>query len=413
MKKIILFSTLMVMGVRASVLWAQPSTSLEISPQEIEQYRALGYQGIDAFLQKYKSQLEGPKKEIYERGLDQICQQKDCYASRLYWHTDFAQAQAEAKRTNKPILALRMLGKLTEDLSCANSRFFRVALYPNREISTYLREHFILHWETVRPVPKLTIDFGDGRTYKSTITGNSIHYVVDEKGQVLDAFPGLYGPEAFLNYLKQAQAFAKTYAKTVDSKKEEVRLAHHEEVVSSIQKAWESELKSLGIKFERKLEEVNSNSEAERAGALAITKSAMEMPILRSIRKNQELLTTKTEEQGWTMLAQKHMGESRLDASSKALLAKKQSKLSKAKNSSLQNASVDVLTASFEKAMALDTVRNGYVLRSDVYRILIEGSAFVEDINSSIYHRVFLMPLSDPSFGLLGPEYNALDGGGL
>ena len=33
---------------------------------------------------------------------------------------------AEAQRTNRPILSLRLLGNLTDDFSCANSRFFRV-----------------------------------------------------------------------------------------------------------------------------------------------------------------------------------------------------------------------------------------------------------------------------------------------
>jgi len=31
-----------------------------------------------------------------------------------------------AQRTNRPILSLRLLGNLTDDFSCANSRFFRV-----------------------------------------------------------------------------------------------------------------------------------------------------------------------------------------------------------------------------------------------------------------------------------------------
>ena len=32
--------------------------------------------------------------------------------SRLYWHTDLAEARAAAERTGRPILSLRMLGKM-------------------------------------------------------------------------------------------------------------------------------------------------------------------------------------------------------------------------------------------------------------------------------------------------------------
>ena len=67
----------------------------------------------------------------------------------------------------------------------------------------------MLHWKSVRPVPKITIDFGDGRVVERTITGNSIHYVLDADGTVIDAVPGLYGPKAFLERLDEAAAVEK------------------------------------------------------------------------------------------------------------------------------------------------------------------------------------------------------------
>lgn len=142
--------------------------------------------------------------------LDELCQQRDCYASRLYWYTDIEQAKAAARTSGKPILSLRLLGRLDQDLSCANSRFFRVALYPNVEISKLLQDRFVLHWQSVRPVPKVTIDFGDGRKLERTITGNSIHYILDASGRPIDAIPGLYSPKAFLRQLQQAEIAVKT-----------------------------------------------------------------------------------------------------------------------------------------------------------------------------------------------------------
>ena len=97
------------------------------------------------------------------RALDGIAGQRDCYASQLFWYTDLEKAKAESKATGKPILSLRLMGNLTDEFSCANSRFFRTTLYANKEVSAALRDRFILHWQSVRPVPKVTIDFGDGR----------------------------------------------------------------------------------------------------------------------------------------------------------------------------------------------------------------------------------------------------------
>src|SRR3982751_3997503 len=90
----------------------------------------------------------------------------------LPWFSDLPSAIAEARRVNRPILSLRLLGRLDEELTCANSRFFKKLLYPHPQINQLLRDHFILHWQSVRPVPIVTIDFGDGRRIRKTLTGN-------------------------------------------------------------------------------------------------------------------------------------------------------------------------------------------------------------------------------------------------
>ena len=44
-------------------------------------------------------------------------------------------------------------------------------------------------------------DYGDGRKIERTVTGNSIHYVLDENGEVVNALPGLYSPNRFYQFL--------------------------------------------------------------------------------------------------------------------------------------------------------------------------------------------------------------------
>ena len=126
----------------------------------------------------------------------------------LPWFTDLGAAVAHARRAHKPILSLRLLGRLDEELSCANSRFFKKHLYPDPQIHRALRDDFVLHWESVRPVPIVTIDFGDGRRVERTLTGNSCHLVLDMRGRPVDVLPGLFSREVFLGLLAQARLFA-------------------------------------------------------------------------------------------------------------------------------------------------------------------------------------------------------------
>jgi hypothetical protein len=129
--------------------------------------------------------------------IDRVARQKDAHLSGLFWHTELDEALSEARARNLPVLSLRLLGRLDEELSCANSRFFRAILYSDPAISSLLRERFVLHWESLRPVPVLTVDFGDGRSFNRTVTGNSIHYVLAPDGRVIDALPGLIAPRVF------------------------------------------------------------------------------------------------------------------------------------------------------------------------------------------------------------------------
>src|SRR5207248_3012198 len=138
-------------------------------------------------------------------------------------------------------LSLRLLGNLNDEFSCANSRFFRTALYANTEVSAAMRENFVLQWKSVRPVPKVTIDFGDGRVVERTITGNSIHYVLDADGRVLDALPGLYGPQAFLVWLGDGARVAGALATNPTAERRQAALALlHAWTSRQIAAAWQA-----------------------------------------------------------------------------------------------------------------------------------------------------------------------------
>lgn len=165
--------------------------------------RAQGPRGLEAWLKAKGRAASAPSAE-----LDALCRQKDAHTSLLYWFTELPAAIEEVRRTGKPILSLRLLGNLDEELSCANSRFFRKMLYPDPRVNAILRERFVLHWQSVRPVPIITIDFGGGKKLTQTITGNSVHLVLDAMGRPVDALPGLMRAEVFARQLLAAHELA-------------------------------------------------------------------------------------------------------------------------------------------------------------------------------------------------------------
>jgi len=230
-----------------SLVQQAASSDLPTSQHAIIKLREFKDAGVDAFWKAYQQDL--PNNPQLRTALDAICQQKDCDASRLFWYKDLEVAKTASKESGKPILSLRLLGNLNDELSCANSRFFRTALYPNAGVSQLLRDRFILHWQSERPVPKVTIDFGDGRKLEQTLTGNSIHYILDSEGRPIDALPGLYSPLAFMENLKEAE-IAVSSVRDINGDlnlRREILVKYHRDRLAKLEKNWQTDLTRLRL----------------------------------------------------------------------------------------------------------------------------------------------------------------------
>jgi hypothetical protein len=390
------------------------SETPSVSKEAIAQLRAQGSTGLQSFLETYDKQLSSTANPQLRAALDQLCQQRDCYASRLYWYTDLEQAKAAAKASGKPILSLRLLGRLDEDLSCANSRFFRVSLYPNAEVSKLLRDRFILHWQSVRPAPKVTIDFGDGRQLERTLTGNSIHYILNAQGRPIDALPGLYGPQAFIRRLAQAEKVVQESSKLTALQQDNLLRQYYRDRIAAIQSNWKVDLSKLGISPPAGLADIRGNQPtAEEAAPRALSKMAVERPILSSISRNQQALTTATDEKAWASIAELHAQDARLDSNSQTLMRSKNPKAFGLSGS--ENDPLKPVIRKFESLMALDTVRNEYLLQPQIYEWLLNSSFNnVENLNERVYSQLFLTPSSDPWLGLAPSDaYTAIENEGV
>ena len=83
-------------------------------------------------------------------------------------------------------------------------------LFSNQEIANFINDNFEPCWKSVRDVPTVSIDFGNGKKLKRTLHDNIATFVCHRDGKVIDVLPGVYDPVAYkkqLEDLKLASEF--------------------------------------------------------------------------------------------------------------------------------------------------------------------------------------------------------------
>jgi hypothetical protein len=360
--------------------------------------------------------------------IDQVGMQRYCSRSRLYWYTDFEKAKEAARAAGKPILSLRMLGKLNEDFSCANSRFFRTTLYANEQISQFLRDNYVLHWKSVRPVPKVTIDFGDGRKLERTLTGNSIHYILTPDGDVVDGLPGLYGPQAFLSHITDDLALARQASGLPQPDRQLALARSHSDSLEKLNAAWlgdltrvgQTEFSSSAVAPQRTAPGTAGPPPANVAVAVAAPKAKIERPLVRAALPLAIDPTKLDDEETWARIAALHADDAMLDAPSLALIRSQSPTAAQAGKIAMTKRVVEDplvrMVRTLESSIALDTVKNEFRLHREIHRWLSDAgtASDVETLNERVYAELFLTPSSDPWLGLAPADvYTALPNGGV
>ena len=85
------------------------------------------------------------------------------------------------------------------------------------DLAAWMSDTFECAWESVRDVPRVSFDFGEGRVVRRTLHGNVVTWVCDADGRALDAMGGLYEPGPYRARLEQAALFASYLAKRTDA----------------------------------------------------------------------------------------------------------------------------------------------------------------------------------------------------
>jgi hypothetical protein len=427
-----------------TALWLSPcraDPAQDAPPTNLAELRAQGPAGLEALRARYRATRTGrptvdPAWETaWETAIDSVAGQRYASWSGLYWYTDLALAEREAQHLHRPILALRMLGDLRDDRSCANSRLFRATLYANTEVSAFLRDHFVLYWSSERTVPIVTIDFGDGRKLVRTTTGNSAHYVLDDQGNVLDVLPGLYAPSVFRAELTTSVALADQVRGMPDAERIRATVAYHAAAIKATDRAWQ---RAAGAQYLHGSPVLLGATAIARAQRATMSKMIIEVPDLRAIDAIQPG-EVPDDAAAWSAIGQRVWNiyeparpaaqraapraadDGRRAAPSPLVLDEPSRTLVRALHNAgplprlATPAELDMVVARLEQHIVADTALNQFTLRQDIHRHIVQlGETRFAALNGWIYDAVFATPSRDPWLGLLPrTDFTGLPGDGV
>jgi hypothetical protein len=418
---------------------ADPAPASRAQPQAQAALPGTEPASFELMLARWDRMAPGPERDQLALSIDAVAGQRYATVSRLYWYRDFTAAQTAARSLDRPILALRMLGRLDEDLSCANSRFFRTTLYANAEVGKFLRENFILYWSSERPVPRVTIDYGDGRKIERTTTGNSAHYVLDAAGRVVDVLPGLYAPAIFQAELTRSARLAYRLRTLGDAQHARALAEHHRRELEAAGARLQQVAGTQFLRGRARLlgrDELDASAVA-RAQQATMSKMIVEVPDLGKIGIDAGSISP-ADVAAWAVIGQKvwslyaastpattarprprgvvpadaaPVAPIVLDAQSRALVADVHD-AGPVKSSPAERAA---MLARLEQNIVADTALNELRLRPQIRGMLATGGArSFEQLNEWIYASVFQTPRSDAWLGLLPrTDFTGLPGDGV
>lgn len=417
----------------------------ELREAIVKRLRTGGQAQLDALIAEYRELPDRPEREdaAWRALIDEVAGQRDAHYGGLFWHTDLSAALADAEVSRKPVLTLRMLGELTSEYSCANSRLFRTLLYADPELAAWLEQNFVLHWSSERPVPRVAIDFGDGRVVERTITGNSAHFVLDPRGRTLDVIPGLLAASSFRAALEQSLALHRVLANTRTEAQWQAKLAaHHEAAFSAAAIRLTDEL--TRVRGEPQdlvaMQAWLAGSPAPRARVpaveavpMAIGKSKIEAPILAAapgvlggagagavFEPSGQIGPRDDLER--MILGARLAGDVTLHANSLAIIASERP-LDRLVPEDQREAATQAMLDALLVSIRQDTSKNALELHPRVHAELAarareaggdRGSLDFADVDAWVYASLFETPAEDAWLGLVDPTvYTGLVDGGL
>jgi hypothetical protein len=140
-------------------------------------------------------------------------------------------------------------------------------LFSQESVANFINQSFEPVWESVRPVPIVRVDFGNGNVLTRTLHGNILTSICTPEGFVVDALPGIYKEGEYLSQLRLLCAIARNAQTITDEQKVRDNLvrAYHRGLAQALKK----NMKPKQVAAEMRREPV-SKMEIERPLELAL-----------------------------------------------------------------------------------------------------------------------------------------------
>jgi hypothetical protein len=101
-------------------------------------------------------------------------------------------------------------------------------LFSREEVAAVVNRDFEAAWESVRPVPVVRIDFGNGHVVTRTLHGNIATHVCAADGQLVDILPGIYTPAVYVAALDPMGRLAASLPQVDGPRQDRLRDYHRE-----------------------------------------------------------------------------------------------------------------------------------------------------------------------------------------
>jgi hypothetical protein len=109
-------------------------------------------------------------------------------------------------------------------------------LFSKPSVADFVNRSFEPVWVSVRPVPIIRIDFGDGKVLTRTLHGNILTSVCTADGLLLDSLPGIYTEDVYRDRLDQLRLLALRAGEQKPDKRAEFASAYHRRAAEALAK---------------------------------------------------------------------------------------------------------------------------------------------------------------------------------
>lgn len=173
-------------------------------------------------------------------------------------------------------------------------------LFSRPEVAQYIQRFFEPVWATVRPVPMIRIDFGNGTVLTRTLHGNIATYACTAEGQVLDILPGIYTPTTYLDRLYQFRLLANYAEQAGPTMRVERLRAYHQGQAAALQK---EEPPPVLVNMDMSKVQIENRLKAVLVSGRSTTETNQTLPERDRARENLHL-DSATDLANWKLLAE-------------------------------------------------------------------------------------------------------------